>query len=125
MLEIKLPQEIKEYKEKLIFGLSVRQIISIGVDLGICIPMVLIGKKFISADTLAWVVIIVSLPVLACGFWKVKDMNFEEYAKHFINHNFLPQKRIYEDTDLNIFSSLQEEAIENEIKKHYEDEEEE
>ena len=115
MIEIKIPADIQTYKSKLMFGLTTRQIISIGVALGVGVPLAVTGKKFIPEDILSWLVIIVAAPIVAWGFFTYKDMKFEDYVKAMLNFSFNPQKRIYEDTDLNIFASANEELNEIEV----------
>ena len=44
MIEIKIPKEITDYKEKFLFGLTVRQLVSVVVALAICIPLFIFGK---------------------------------------------------------------------------------
>jgi hypothetical protein len=38
-------------------------------------------------------------------------MQFEDFMKAFLSMTFLPQIRVYEDTDVNLFYSLNEELI--------------
>ena len=45
MIEIKVPKEIKDYKSKLFFGLSVRQFICTAAALGICVPLYIFGNE--------------------------------------------------------------------------------
>ena len=47
MIAVRIPKEIKEYKEKLVFGLNVRQLISVVIALTICIPLYIFGRKII------------------------------------------------------------------------------
>ena len=101
MIEVKIPAEIQEYKSKLIFGLSARQIIAI--------------DGHISGDILPWLVVISVFPFAGWGFMTFKGMRFEEFMKAFLSMNFLPQRRVYEDTDVNLFHSLNEEIIESKI----------
>lgn len=112
MLEIKLPSDINAYKSKLIFGFSVRQVVSLGTAIITCVPIAINGKKYMSEDVLSWVVIGIALPILAFGFVTWKDMRFEDFCKALWNHNMNPQKRIYEDTDCNIFHKINEEINE-------------
>lgn len=111
MIEVKIPAEIQEYKSKLIFGLSTRQVISIVGALAIGIPLGVYGSGHIPADILPWLIILTVVPFAGYGFFTFKDMRFEEFMKVFLMMNFLPQKRVYEDTDVNLFSSLNEELI--------------
>lgn len=115
MLEIKIPADIQSYKTKLMFGLTTRQIISIGAALGVGVPLAVYGKKIIPEDILSWLVIIVAAPIVAWGFFTYKDMKFEDYARAMLNFNLNPQKRVYEDTELNIFAAANEELNEIEL----------
>lgn len=111
MIEVKIPAEIQEYKSKLIFGLSTRQVISIVGALAIGVPLGVYGSGHIPADILPWLIILTVVPFAGYGFFTFKDMRFEEFMKVFLMMNFLPQKRVYEDTDVNLYSSLNEELI--------------
>ncbi|HPY84617.1 MAG TPA: PrgI family protein [Ruminococcus flavefaciens] len=115
MIEIKIPADIHAYKSKLIFGFTTRQVISLGAALGIGVPLGVFGKKFISDDILSWLVIGIVAPVIAWGFFTYKDMKFEDYVRVMLNFNWYPQKRVYEDTECNIFARANEEINEIEI----------
>ena len=115
MIEVKIPAEIQEYKSKLIFGLSTRQIISIIGALAVGVPLGILGYGRISGDILPWLVIISVFPFAGWGFMTFKDMRFEVFMKAFLSLNFLPQRRVYEDVDMNIFCSLHDEIMEEDI----------
>lgn len=115
MIEVKIPAEIQEYKSKLVFGLSTRQIIAIVGALAVSVPLGVLGYGHISGDMLSWIIILSVIPFAGWGFMTFKGMRFEAFMKVFLSMNFLPQRRVYEDTDVNIFHSLHEEIIENEI----------
>lgn len=115
MIEVKIPAEIQEYKSKLVFGLSARQIIAIVGALAVGVPLGVLGYGHISGDILPWLIIISVFPFAGWGFMTFKGMRFEEFMKAFLSMNFLPQRRVYEDTDVNLFHSLNEEIIENKI----------
>lgn len=115
MIEVKIPAEIQEYKSKLIAGLSVRQFIAISGALLAGIPIGVLGYGHISEDILPWIIIISVIPFVGYGFVSFKDMKFEEFMKAWFSYNFLPQRRIYEDTDVNLFYSLKEELMSEDI----------
>ena len=115
MIEVKIPNEIQDYKSKLVFGLTTRQIIAIAGALAVGVPLGVLGYGRISGDTLSWMVILSVVPFAGWGWFTFKDMRFEVFMKSFLSMNFLPQRRVYEDTDINIFHSLREEIIENNI----------
>ena len=111
MIEVKIPAEIQEYKSKLIAGLSTRQVISIAGTLAVTVPLGVIGRQYIPEDVLPWLIILAVVPFAGFGFLKFKDMQFEDFMKAFLSMTFLPQIRVYEDTDVNLFYSLNEELI--------------
>ena len=115
MIEVKIPNEIQDYKSKLIFGLTTRQIIAIAGALAVGVPLGVLGYGHISGDTLSWMVILSVVPFAGWGWFTFKDMRFEVFMKSFLSMNFLPQRRVYEDTDINIFCSLSEEIAEQKI----------
>ncbi len=113
MIEIRIPKEIKNYREKLFFGLTLRQSICAGVALLICVPLYIFGNKFIPQEALSWLVIIIAAPLMLAGFFRYNDMNFEQFAVEFIYHNFTSQKRVYSYEP--IFMELRNEYISDEL----------
>lgn len=97
MIEIKIPKEIKDYKSKLFFNLTVRQCICSGAALGICVPLYIFGKNYMSEDLVSWIVILIAVPLFFMGFFKYNNMYFEEFAKEWIAFNIIGiQRRKYE-----------------------------
>lgn len=97
MIEIKIPKEIKDYKSKLFFNLTVRQCICSGAALSICVPLYIFGKNFMSEDAVSWIVILIAVPLFLMGFFKYNNMYFEEFAKEWIIFNMIGvQRRKYE-----------------------------
>lgn len=115
MIEVKIPAEIKAYKSKLIANLSVRQILSLAGALAVGVPIGVFGYGKISEDILPWLVILAVAPILAYGWVTFLDMKFEELAKSFLMFTFLPQQRVYEDTEVNLFHELHGELLAEEI----------
>lgn len=114
MIEIKIPKEITEYKEKFLFGLTVRQCVSIAAALGVAIPLYIFGKDYLGADIAGWLVLLVVVPVFGFGFLKYNGMTFERLVAVIYRQKFAePQKRKYEE--LPVFYQWREEAIANEI----------
>lgn len=113
MIEIKIPAEIRDYKSKLLLGLSVRQIIALAVALIVCIPVGIFGHGHIPDDILPWIIILLAAPCIGYGFFTFQGMQFEEFIRVFLSLNFLPQKRVFEDTEQNLFLSIKNELMEN------------
>lgn len=109
MIEVKIPSDIQAYKSKLIAGLSVRQIIAIGGALVTAVPIGVFGYGKIEPDWLLWIIILAVVPFAGYGFLNFQGMPFEHFVVVMFNHYFMPQKRVYEDTDVNLFSELNSE----------------
>ena len=97
MIEVRIPKEITEYKEKVIFGLSIRQLIffTLTIILSLSSYFILTKKLGLSMDSASYVIIIESLPLLAIGFIKINGFTFEKYAVLVIKHKLGTQKRPY------------------------------
>ena len=114
MIEIKIPKEITDYKEKFLFGLTVRQLVSAVVALAICVPLFIFGKDYLGDDMVGWIIILVAIPVFAFGFFKYDGMPFEKFLAILYRQKWVePQKRKYEE--LPVFWECREEIIESEI----------
>lgn len=114
LIEIKIPKEITEYKEKFLFGLTVRQCVSVAAALGTAIPLYIFGKDYLGADIAGWLVLLVVVPVFGFGFLKYNGMTFERLVAVIYRQKFAePQKRKYEE--LPVFYEWREEIIANEI----------
>lgn len=109
-----MPKEITEYKEKFLFGLTVRQCVSVAAAIAICVPLFIFGKDILGEDITSWIVILVAVPVFGFGFVKYNGMTFERLLAVIYRQKFAePQKRRYEE--LPVFYNLREEIISNEI----------
>jgi len=96
MITVRVPDEIRRYKEKLVFGLTARQIISVTITAVICVPLYFYGRDYLSDDILSWFIIIIALPSLSIGFFKYRNMPMEKFAVAFLLHEFiLPKKRLF------------------------------
>ena len=96
MIQIVIPKDIREYKEKIVLGLTCRQAVTIGLALGIGVPLHLFGKQFINEDILPFIIVLIGVPIVACGFVTVNGMPFELFLKSaIIKFLKFPVKRIY------------------------------
>lgn len=106
MIEVKIPADIQEYKSKLIAGLSVRQVIAIGGALVTTVPVGVYFHDKISPDYLLWIIMFMVVPFVGYGFVRFKGMPFEQFIVVLWRFYFEPQRRVYEDTDANLFEEL-------------------
>ena len=108
-IEIKIPKEIKEYKETFLFGLTVKKFVSLAIALLICVPLYIFGKNFMPDEMVSWAVIIVGAPILGIGFVTYHNLTFTQLAKRFFDMTFHPQKRKY--TELPVFWYARKQVI--------------
>lgn len=114
MIEIKIPKEITEYKEKFLFGLTIRQCVCAAAALAICVPLYIFGKDWLGDDLVGWIVILTALPILAFGFFKYDGMPFEQFIGMLYRQKWVePQKRKYEE--LPVFWGCRDEIVEDEV----------
>jgi len=94
MIIVRIPQEIRKYKEKIAFGLTVRQIISVILAFGICVPLYWFGRHHIPSDILGWIIIIVAAPLGGIGFFKYNGMHLEKIVMILVKQQLIiPIKR--------------------------------
>ena len=117
MIEVKIPAEIQAYKSKFIFGLSMRQFVSVAGAIIVGCVIGSLGKDRISDDILHWLIMLSVIPFAGFGFLKVHDMKFEEFVKQWFLFNFFPQKRAYENADADPISQIAEEIVEKQIRQ--------
>jgi hypothetical protein len=95
MIEIRIPKEIKNYREKLFFGLTLRQSICTAIALLICVPIYIFGNRFLPQEAISWVVILIAVPLMFTGFFRYNDMAFEQFVYEVIRFHTSPQQRVY------------------------------
>lgn len=116
MIAVRIPEEIKKYKEKIAFGLTSRQLVSSIIALAVCVPLYWFGRSYIPEDVLSWLIILIALPLLAIGFFHFNGMPFEKFIVAWLKFEILfPRKRKFKTE--NAFRAWQNEAIEEEKPK--------
>ena len=104
MLEVRIPKEITEYKEKILFGLSWRQLLCFAIAIGLGVVSYLLLLPHIGADAASYIVIIEVIPVFAVGFVRKNGFTFEKYVAMILRHMFITRKRKYK-TNIKAFVS--------------------
>lgn len=116
MIAVRIPEEIRKYKEKLAFGLTARQLIATIITMIVCVPLYWFGRKLLPEDLLAWLVIIFAFPTLSIGFLKFNNMPMERFFVTVFKYEFLfPRKRKFRTE--NAFRVWQNEGYKMEVPK--------
>lgn len=94
-LEVKIPKEIMEYKEKIFFGLSIRQLICVVIATVVCLITYFFVKPFIGNDLAGYLVLVEAMPIMGVGFLRINGFTFEKYVMLILKHMFGNQTRVY------------------------------
>jgi short subunit dehydrogenase-like uncharacterized protein len=83
-----IPKEITEYHEKIMFGLSIRQLccFSAAILAGVATWLLCARVLRLSLNTVSYVVIAEAAPFMALGFIRKDGLPFEKYAALVIRH---------------------------------------
>ena len=94
-IEVRVPEEIADYKESIVAGLSIRQLVCSGIALMCGVPTFFIFKN-INMDFATYATMAVVVPAFCVGFIKKGGYNFETYAKIRLTSFLSRSKRGYE-----------------------------
>jgi len=109
MITVRIPEEIRKYKAKRIFGLTTRQLVCLAIAVLVCLPLWFFGKNYFSEDVIGWAIIIIAIPCGAIGFIAPYGIPMEKFFVSWMKSNVLfPKKRRFH-TD-NVFRELQNKA---------------
>lgn len=103
---VKIPKDIALIKQKMMFGLTKRQVICFGIGIGMGLPMFFFVKALISNLTIAIVAMgFISAPAIICGLYEKNGMHFEDTVKHMVQFFSKPKIRTYQSE--NAFTIIQ------------------
>ncbi len=117
MVEVRIPKEIRDYEDKLVAGLTVRQVITTVIAGVISAIMYFKLKDIVGTEILSNVIMVIDCIILAVGWIEYNGMKMEKFALLFIEQNFFQQKRYYEELDINSYF-IEEIKKENRIEEN-------
>jgi hypothetical protein len=88
-IEVKVPKDIKEYKEKIIAGMNLKQLLCLCIagGLNILIALIFIAWLKLPMEIVSWLMILVSIPIVSFGWFKRNGLTFEVYLKQFFKYH--------------------------------------
>ncbi len=116
-MEIKIPREVRKYKESIFFGLSMRQFFCSAVAVGIAILAYFGLRQYLGNEGVSWVCIIVALPVALIGFLTYHEMTLEYFILAWIKSEWLMPKQLYFKSDNYMFIAYKQHKTEKEFKQ--------
>ena len=102
-IEVRIPKEITDYHEKILGGMSIRQLVCFGTALvlGVGSFLLLTFVVGLSMEITSYIVMLETMPLMALGFIRPSGMTFEKYVAIFLQYKLGTQIRLYE-TELSI-----------------------
>ena len=105
-MQLKINKEIRDFKESIFFGLSMRQFIFSAFACGIAVFLYFTFIDKLGMELTSWVCMIGALPFAAIGFITIQGMTFERFLielyrstlLHFYPLEYLPYNYFYELT---------------------------
>lgn len=96
-IEVDIPIEISSYKKKVIFGLTLRQLVTLPIAILVSALSfsVLVTKLRMTIDSASWFIMLLALPPLAIGFLQPNGEPFERWFIHRLQRLLQPQKLYY------------------------------
>lgn len=115
-MEVKINKDIREFSEKIFFGLSMRQFFFSIIACIVTVILYFVLKPFCGIETLSWICILSAAPFAALGFIKYNGMTAEKFATAFIKSEFIiPKKLTFKST--NIYAEMFKKVVDKKLKQ--------
>ena len=107
-MEVKVMKEIRDYKEAIFFGLSVRQFVCSLLAVGVAVGLYFVLRPLIGTEETGWICILGAAPFAACGFFKYHGMTAEQFAWAWFKAEFLYPKKLVFRSDCLYYQAMEE-----------------
>lgn len=99
-MEVKINREIRDYSEKVYFGLTLREFVFSILSCLVAVLIYFLLKPYFGLETLSWLSIIAAAPFAAIGFVKYNGMTAEVFILNFIRQElFLNRNLVFNPTN--------------------------
>lgn len=88
-MEVKINKEIRDYKESMFFGLSMRQFVFSILAVGVAVLLYLLLKPHIGTEAVSWICILGAAPFATMGFFSYHGMTAEKFLINYIRTEIL------------------------------------
>ena len=97
MIEIEMSKDIRDFEPKIALGMTMRQLVCIGVGVAVAIPIVFkLNKLGIGFDISGMIAAMLAMPIIAAGWINAYGMKAEQMALTILYSLILaPTKRKY------------------------------
>ena len=124
-MEVKINKEIRQYSEKIFFGLSLRQFICSALACAMAVGIYFITKPILSdTGTVSWLCMAGAVPFALLGFVRYNRMTAEKFFVAWVKSEILiPKRLVFKPNNLYLDMYRQSErSIKNnksKMKKHF------
>lgn len=88
-MEIKIPKDIRQYRESVFFGLSIRQIVCSGIALVSAVGGYFGLRGVLGQETVSWVCVLCAAPFAVAAFFSFNGLNLEQFIYAWFRSEFL------------------------------------
>lgn len=88
-MEIKIPKEIRQHRETIFFGLSLRQFLCAALAVGIAVTVYLLLTPVLGKETASWLCLLAAAPVAVAGFFSYNGLTLEQFLWAFLKSELL------------------------------------
>ena len=113
-MEVKIPREVRKYKESIVLGLSMRQFVCAAIAVGIAILAYFGLREYLGNEGVSWICILVALPIALIGFATYHEMTLEYFVLAWVKSELLMPKRLWFESDNYMYMAYQEYKLEKE-----------
>lgn len=100
-MEVKINKEIRQYKENIFFGLSLRQFVYSFIACIVAIEIYFIFRPIFNIGTVSWLCIAGAVPFALLGFVKYNGMTAGQFFIAWVKSEILmPKKLVFKPNNL-------------------------
>lgn len=112
---VQIPKDLNDIKQKFMFGLTKRQVVSFGIGGAMGIPLFFLTRGALGVSGAIFAMGAVAAPTLICGLYKKNGIFFEQVVKNMFRYFKLPRKRNFRT--FNLFESIERQLEYNRLKR--------
>lgn len=117
-MEVKINKEIREYKETMFFGLSLRQFVFSLLAVAAAVLFYFLLKPYFGMETVSWMCIIGALPFAVMGFFSYHGMTAEEFLINWFRTEILEPKVLFYEPENYLYDAVKD-TIKRKEKEEY------
>lgn len=93
-MEVRINKEVRDYKEGIFFGLSLRQFVFSVLAVLVAVGVYFALRNIVGTEEIGWMCILAAAPFAACGFFRYNGMPAEKFVAAWVRSEFLYPKRL-------------------------------